>query len=276
MMKKQGATAGTIITMLISIFWLFPLFLIFINSFKSDKDILNHFLELPERLDVSYFADTWTRYDFPKLILNTLFYTVCTVIIVALLAPLASYYLERHKSERRCRIAFGLIILPIMVPFQSYMITLTRILGKIHLNNTRLGFILVSSGLCMPLAIFMIHGYINTIPIELEESAYIDGAGRLRTYFSVVLPLLVPILTTVVVLDALATWNDVITNQLVVGSNQDAINIQNALYMHFSSETSDWSHALPGTTISMIPSLIFFVFMQKYIVRGTMAGSIKG
>ena len=197
-------------------------------------------------------------------------------MIVVLLAPLAAYYLERHKKERRCRIAFSLIILPIMVPFQSYMISLTRILGNIGLNNTKTGYILVSAGLCMPLAVFMIHGYINTIPIELEESAYIDGAGKVRTYFSIVLPLLVPILTTVVVLDALATWNDVITNQLVVGSNEAAINMQNALYMKFSAQTSDWSHALPGTVMSMVPSLIFFIFMQKYIISGATSGAVKG
>lgn len=275
-MERSRLTKGTVITLIISILWLFPLILIFINSFKSDAEILNHFLELPEKLNFSYYAETWTKFGFPKLIANTLLYTVCTVLIVVLLAPLAAYYLERHKKERRCRIAFSLIILPIMVPFQSYMISLTRILGNIGLNNTKTGYILVSAGLCMPLAVFMIHGYINTIPIELEESAYIDGAGKVRTYFSIVLPLLVPILTTVVVLDALATWNDVITNQLVVGSNEAAINMQNALYMKFSAQTSDWSHALPGTVMSMVPSLIFFIFMQKYIISGATSGAVKG
>jgi len=275
-MERSRLTKGTVITLIISILWLFPLILIFINSFKSDAEILNHFLELPDKLNFSYYAETWTKFGFPKLIANTLLYTVCTVLIVVLLAPLAAYYLERHKKERRCRIAFSLIILPIMVPFQSYMISLTRILGNIGLNNTKTGYILVSAGLCMPLAVFMIHGYINTIPIELEESAYIDGAGKVRTYFSIVLPLLVPILTTVVVLDALATWNDVITNQLVVGSNETAINMQNALYMKFSAQTSDWSHALPGTVMSMVPSLIFFIFMQKYIISGATSGAVKG
>ena len=275
-MERSRLSKGTVLTLIISILWLFPLILIFINSFKSDAEILNHFLDLPKKLDFSYYAETWTKFGFPKLIANTLLYTISTVLIVVLFAPLAAYYLERHKRERRCRIAFELIILPIMVPFQSYMISLTRILGNIGLNNTKIGYILVSAGLCMPLAVFMIHGYINTIPIELEESAYIDGAGKVRTYFSIVLPLLVPILTTVVVLDALATWNDVITNQLVVGSTEAAINMQNALYMKFSAQTSDWSHALPGTVMSMVPSLIFFIFMQKYIISGATSGAVKG
>ena len=91
----------------------------------------------------------------------------------------------------------------------------------------------------------------KNVPIDLEECACIDGAGKIRTYFSIVLPLLKPILTTVVVLDALATWNDIITNQLIVGGNTVAMNIQNALYMQFSAQTADWEHALPGIVMSM-------------------------
>ena len=87
------------------------------------------------------------------------------------------------------------------------------------LTGKRTGNILVSVGLCMPLAVYMIHGFVKNVPIDLEECACIDGAGKIRTYFSIVLPLLKPILTTVVVLDALATWNDIITNQLIVGGN---------------------------------------------------------
>ena len=128
----------------------------------------------------------------------------------------------------------------------------------------------------MPLAVYMIHGFIKNVPIDLEESAQIDGAGSIRTYFAIILPLLKPILSTVVVLDALATWNDIIVNLFIAGSNTDAINIQNALYMKFSTTNSDWEHALPGIVMSIIPSLIFFIFMQKNIVAGVTAGAVKG
>ena len=122
----------------------------------------------------------------------------------------------------------------------------------------------------------MIHGFIKNVPIDLEESAHIDGAGSVRTYFAIILPLLKPILSTVIVLDALATWNDIIVNLFIAGSNTDAINIQNALYMKFSTTNSDWEHALPGIVMSIIPSLIFFIFMQKNIVAGVTAGAVKG
>ena len=156
------------------------------------------------------------------------------------------------------------------------MISLTRVVANANLTGTRMGQILVSIGLCMALAAYMIHGFVKNVPLELEECACIDGASKVRTYFSIVLPLLKPILTTVVVLDTLATWNDIITNQLIVGGNARAMNIQNSLYMQFSAQTADWEHALPGIVMSMIPSLIFFVVMQKHIVGGITAGAVKG
>lgn len=237
--------------------------------------MMQHFLALPESWKLDMYIETWTKFKFPMLIGNTLIYTIGTVLVIVLLAPMAAYKLARTKSKLSV-ICFGLIIMPMMVPFQSYMITLTRLVANVNLTGTRMGQTLVSIGLCMPLAVYMIHGFVKNVPLELEECACIDGASKMRTYFSIVLPLLKPILTTVVVLDTLATWNDIITNQLIVGGNAKAMNIQNALYMQFSAQTSDWEHALPGIVMSMIPSLIFFVLMQKHIVGGITAGAVKG
>ena len=271
----RQVNALTIIIFLCSIFWLMPLVLIFINSFKPYNDMIQDFLALPKSWSLAMYIETWTKFKFPMLIGNTLLYTFCTVIMIVLLAPMAAYTLARTKS-RLSKVCFVLIIMPMMVPFQSYMITLTRLVANVNLTGKRMGNILVNIGLCMPLAVYMIHGFVKNVPIELEECACIDGAGKIRTYFSIVLPLLTPILTTVVVLDTLATWNDIITNQLIVGGNASAMNIQNALYMQFSAQTADWEHALPGIVMSMIPSLIFFIAMQKHIVGGITAGAVKG
>lgn len=221
------------------------------------------------------YIETWTKFNFPMLIKNTLLYTISTVLLVALIAPMAAYKLARTKNKIST-ICLFLIIMPMMVPFQSYMLTLTKVVDMVHLTGTKLGYIFVSVGLCVPLAVYMIHGFIKNVPLELEECARIDGASKGRIYFSIVLPLLKPILTTVVVLDTLAVWNDIITNQLIIGGKSSAYNIQNALYMQFSAQTSDWEHALPGIVMSMIPSLIFFITMQKHIVGGVTAGAVKG
>ena len=264
-MKPHKISIFTIIILLFSIFWLMPLVLIFTNSFKPYNDIMQHFLELPKSLAFDMYVETWVKFNFPKLIKNTVIYTVSTVLLIVLMAPMAAY-----------KLAFLLIILPMMIPFQSYMISLTKLVSNASLIGTRTGQIIVSTGLCMPLAVYMIHGFIKNVPVDLEESAHIDGAGSVKTYFSIILPLLKPILATVIVLDALATWNDIIVNLFIAGSNTDAINIQNALYMKFSATTSDWEHALPGIVMSIIPSLVFFIFMQKNIVAGVTAGAVKG
>lgn len=265
----------SIIIFICSIFWLMPLLLIFINSFKPYNDMMQDFLALPKSWGLDMYIETWVKFDFPMLVGNTLLYTIATVLMIALFAPMASYKMARTKNKLST-VCFVLIIIPMMVPFQSYMITLTKFIANLNMTGTKIGYILVSVGLCMPLAVYMIHGFVKNIPIELEECAYIDGAGPFRTYFCIVLPLLKPILTTVVVLDTLATWNDIITNQLLIGGNEKSMNLQNALYMRFSSQTSDWEHALPGIVMSMIPSLIFFIIMQKHIVGGVTAGAVKG
>jgi raffinose/stachyose/melibiose transport system permease protein len=272
---KNRFPVGRLLIFVFSLLWLLPLILIFINSFKSYNEMMQHFLRLPASWSLKMYRETWVKFDFPRLIGNTLLYTVIAVFAVVVMAPMAAYKLAREKS-RRSRICFTLIILPMMVPFQSYMITLTSFVSKLHLTATKPGYILVNIGLLLPLAIFMIHGFVKNVPIELEEAAEIDGANKIVTYFRIVFPLLVPIITTVVVLDTLAMWNDIIVNQLIVGGKEKAINIQNALYMKFSAQTSDWEHALPGIIMSMIPSLVFFLFMQKYIISGTTAGAVKG
>ncbi len=273
--KLKESRTFNVVIFLFSIFWLMPLLLIFLNSFKPYNDMMQHFLALPKSFSLDKYIETWVKFDFPLLIGNTLLYTVTTVVCIGFLAPMAAYKLARTYSKWSTA-CFILIILPMMVPFQSYMITLTKLVANLNLTGTRIGYILVSIGLCMPLAVYMIHGFVKNVPIELEECARIDGAGPFRIYFQIILPLLKPILTTVVVLDTLAIWNDIITNQLLIGGKANAMNIQNALYMRFSAQTADWEHALPGIVMAMIPSLVFFVIMQKHIVGGVTDGAVKG
>ena len=147
----RQVNALMIIIFLCSIFWLMPLVLIFINSFKPYNDMIQDFLALPKSWSLAMYIETWTKFKFPMLIGNTLLYTFCTVIMIVLMAPMAAYKLARTKS-RLSKVCFVLIIMPMMVPFQSYMITLTRLVANVNLTGKRMGNILVNIGLCMPLA----------------------------------------------------------------------------------------------------------------------------
>lgn len=274
MLRSLHKNKWLILLGLLSICWVYPIALILFNSFKSYNDIMQAFLALPEKIGFDKYIETWQKLNFPTLLKNTFFYTVSSVAVIALIAPMAAYKLSRSKT-RLSGLIFGLIILPMMVPFQTYMITLTKFFSILKINNTMFGYIFACIGLSIPLAVFMIHGFVKNIPIALDECACIDGAGKVRTYFSIILPLLTPIITTVVVIDALAVWNDIVTNILILGSKPQTINLQQALYMKFSASSSDWEHALPGIVMSVIPNILFFVFMQKYIVAGVTAGAVK-
>jgi len=274
-LRKRNISVTSEAVLLASIVWLLPLILIFINSFKPYNDMVQNFLALPKTWSLDKYVETWVDFGFPQLIANTLLYTVAAISGILLFAPMVAYKLARTKNTLS-KICFVLIIMPMMVPFQSYMISLTKLVSDVNLTGTRLGYIIVSTGLMVPLAVYMIHGFVKNIPLELEESAKIDGAGPFRMYFSIILPMLKPVLTTVMVIDALSNWNDIIVNQLIVGGKTAAMNLQNALYMKFSAQTADWEHALPGIVMSMIPCLIFFIAMQKHIVGGVTAGAVKG
>lgn len=254
--------------------WAFPVFMVFINSFKNYDELFNRFLAFPQRIDFSMYKETWEIFNFPRLISNTLFSTICVVALICLFAPMAAYKLSRTQTKQS-KLIFFVLILPALVPFQSYMTMLIRLMAQTNLVATRMGYIIVMVGTAIPGAVLMIHGFVKGIPVELEECAYLDGASNFRTYFAVVLPLLSPIIVTVLVLNTLGTWNDFFVNMLIMGGREETLNISNALYAKFSMQSSDWKHALPGLVMAMLPNLLFFIFMQRYIVEGITAGAVK-
>lgn len=254
--------------------WIYPFFLVIINSFKPYAEIINNFLGLPEKWEFSRYISVWQRLNLGKLFANTFLYTFFSVLITLIAASMAAYKLSRTKN-RFSSIIFLLMLLPMLTPFQSYMITFTVFTKNLHLLGTRAGYIIACTGLSIPLAVFMFHGFIKNIPKELDEYAVLDGASSFKTFFYIILPLLTPILVTVAVIDALSVWNDIIVNLLVIGGKAETQNIQNAMYVRFSAQQADWETALPGLVMSMIPNIVFFLFMQKYIVSGITAGAIK-
>jgi raffinose/stachyose/melibiose transport system permease protein len=262
------------VLILLALVWIYPLFLVFINSFKPYSQIMYDFLGMPEALDFNRFTGVWQRLGLGGLFINTLVYTAFSVAGTLLLASMAAYKLSRTRG-RISSFLFLLMLLPMLSPFQSYMITFTLFAKNLHMVGTGAGYIAAQIGLCLPLALFMFHGFVKNIPRELDEYALIDGASNFRTFFSIIFPLLMPILITVAVIDALAVWNDIVVNMLVIGGNSKLQNLQNALYVRFSAQQSDWETALPGMVMSMVPNIVFFLFMQRYIVSGITAGAIK-
>lgn len=263
-----------VLLFLITLLWIYPLLLILFNSFKPYDLMMSEFLTFPRSINFVKYAEAWNKLEFGKLFFNTSIYTFFAVIIVVISASMAAYKLSRTKT-RFSWLIFMFCLAPLMVPFQSYMITVTQLAKRLGLMGNRIGVIVISAGLCMPLATFLYHGFIKNIPVYLDESASIDGASGMTLFYKVIFPLLKPITTTVVVIDAIAVWNDFLIPLLFIGGKKRYYNIQNALFAQFSNAYTDWEHALPGLVISLIPTIVFFIIMQKHIVAGVTAGAIK-
>jgi len=279
MMKSSGAQRIAdyfmfIALIVLAVIWILPVYLILINTFKNYGEMMSNLFKLPVNFSLKYYIETWVYFKFVFLFKNTLIYTVFTVVVVVIVTSLAAYKLARVNT-RYSRLIMLYFILPMMIPFHSYMITLVKFARTLYMTGNIYGLIIIYCGLFAPLAVFLYTNFIRTIPVEIDECAKIDGASGFGIYYYLIFPILKPITITIIVIDALAAWNDFFVLLIVLGSQQKYINIQNALYIRFSAQSSDWEHALPGIVIASIPALIFFIFMQKHIMAGAVSGSIK-
>ncbi len=270
--KKYIPLIFEIMIFLVAILFISPLLLTLMNSFKSDAEIRVNLLSLPQAIDFTNYIKAWNSIKFPSVFFRTLFITTVSTLGIILLSSMASYALVREKSKVSW-FFFMFFTFSMIVPFHTIMIPLVKNAATLQLTNT-LGIIPIYWGLGVPLAIFMYHGFIKSVPLELEEAAAIDGASYFRVFFTIVLPLLTPITTTILILDVLWIWNDFLLPLIILPPSQYTIQLaQNSFFGQFSSE---YGKAMASLVLSASPVVIFFLIMQKYIIRGLMSGAIKG
>lgn len=274
-MNRVRRAAINLLYLAIGFVFLYPVLLIVFNSFKPYSAIMGNFFSLPRSIHFDKYVDTWNKLNFGKLFLNSGMYTVTVVAITILAASMAGYMLARRKTRLSAAL-FLLFMLPLMMPFQSIIISMTKLSKLLGLINNAPGYVLVLAGLHIPLATFMINKYMVNIPLEMDECARIDGASTLKTFFLIILPLLSPIVITVMVIDVISVWNDFFVQLLMLGGKKMLEGVQPALYAAFSNQTTDWEHSLPGLALSLVPVVVFFLFMQKQIVEGIVSGALKG
>ena len=264
-----------IVLIVFLIIWIYPLINILLNSFKPVKDMMLQFLDAPKELRFENYVDAWTKLDFPKAILNTFLVTVFSVGGIVLFGSMAAYKLARMKTKLSYVILM-LCISPMLIPFQTIMITLTQVAKALHLTGSIWGLVIMYWGISTPFTIFLYHGFIKMVPISLDESATIDGASSFKTFFKIIFPLLKSVTITSIVINALYIWNDFLLPLLMVSSNKATRTIQIALYTNFGIHEVKWTLALPGLIISILPAIIFFIIMQKHIIKGIAGGAVKG
>lgn len=270
-----GRVTLEVVMVILSLLFLYPLILTIINSVKSFSEVMTDVIALPKHLAFSNYSYVWKYIDYPRLFLNNAVITVLGLAGIILVSSIAAYKLARTKSKLSAVIYF-LCIMPMLIPFQSIMLTVLQMAKNIHLSESTWGLGLLYWGFGAPLALFIYHGFVKGIPQEIDESATIDGASGFRLFFSVIFPLLKSVTTTVVIIDVMWIWNDFLLPLLMVNGSPATKTLTLAAYTFVGQYTSDWQYAMTAMVMAVLPSIIVFIFLQKYIVKGVVAGAVKG
>lgn len=279
--KKQtlGMKILTVVFSVISIFYVSPLFIVLMNSFKFKTDISDNPFAFPNAETFYGFQNyikgmTFGNFSFWKVVLTSLFITIGGVFLILLCTSMTAWYVTRVNSKI-CKIIYYFCVFSMVVPFQMVMYTLSKTADKLHLNSP-VGILVVYLGFGAGLAIFMFSGFVKGIPIEVEEAASVDGAGPLRTYFGVVVPIMKPTIISVGILETMWIWNDYLLPYLIFsGTNYRTIPIH-IQYLNGSYGQTDMGAIMSLIIISIFPIIIFYFACQKYIIEGVVAGAVKG
>ncbi|TVY09803.1 carbohydrate ABC transporter permease [Paenibacillus cremeus] len=251
-----------------------PLYITFVNGFKTYNEVATSTLALPQVFQFKNFAVVWKQINFLGVFMNSLIITVTSVAGILFVSSAAAFQLVRRPGLVS-QIIFLAILSSLVIPFQTMMIPLVKVAQELKLINTLYGIIIMYWGFGVPFALFLYHGFIKSVPRELEEAALIDGSGTAGVYFRILLPLLKPITTTVAILNSLWIWNDFLLPLITLSSKKNQT-IPLASSVYFGQYTNEWHLAMAALTMAIIPIIIFFLSMQRYIIQGITAGAVKG
>ena len=271
--KRIGSAVTSVVMIAISLVCAVPLWYIVINTFKTIADMNVNPLGLPNDWTFDNYINAFKTVPILRSLWNTVIVTFFGVAIQVIVGALAAYGMILRKSRFTSAVG-AVLMVAFVVPAQSTLIPLYRMEAGVHLVNTLAGLVLIYLGGAV-FCYFLIVGYMRSLPFELIEAARIDGAGPLRIFWNIVMPLIKPILTTVIVFQTMGTWNDFMNANVFISSSElRTIVLQ--VYNAVGQFSTDWPSFMTISVLALLPVFIFFIFCQKWIVSGLVAGSVKG
>lgn len=265
-----------VVLLLLFIGFIFPFLLVIINVFKTKGDITSDPMALVGAHGFTFknFPEAMKKMNFVTVFGNSLLITVTSTILTIVVSSMTAFVIVRNGQWKLCTLMFSLMIASMVIPFQVLMVPLVSVYGPVL--NHRITLILMHVGFSVSMAMFMFHGSIKTnIPLELEEAATIDGCNRWQTYWRIVFPLLKPTIATVGIINAMAYWNDYLLPSLVL-KKKNLYTIPIATQAFYGTYSTDIGLIMAALLLAMLPILILYIFLQRYIVEGVTSGAVKG
>ena len=271
---KPGQIVLFIVTVLLAILFLYPVFFALISAFKSNGDILKDPIALPKSLYIQNFKDLFAQSDFATAIIHSVFLTVVSELLIVCIVPMAAYGIERRKSKTTSLI-YTYFLAGMMIPFHLYMFPLFKEMKIFHIFGNMVGPIVCYISGSIAFGTLLYCSFLKGIPQLNQQAAQIDGCTPFQTFWKVTFPLLGPCTGSMVILNGLGIWNDYLMPYLALPSGKaKTITVEIASFV--GQYTARWDIVFAGTVISIVPALIIFCMFQKYFVKGITAGAAKG
>ncbi|HEY9291236.1 MAG TPA: carbohydrate ABC transporter permease [Microlunatus sp.] len=272
--EKIWAVVMSLILITICLAWIYPFIWTFASSFKSTPEIFGSFNPFTRVLRLGNWSRAWTEANMGRFFFNSVFVTVLSILIAVLTSALMGYALGRYRFPGK-KIIIGALALVIFLPEGYTIIPVYDLISKLHLSGSLWGVTLAEAGGVHIVTVLLFAGYFSQLPKSLEESARIDGAGFLRIFFRVYLPLAKPVTATAIILQFMHAWNDFLLPLVLTLTRPELQTLAVGVYALRNDYFSDWGVMTAASTIAMIPIVILFLFLQRYFVE-SIAGAIKG
>lgn len=275
---RRKAFAGSVLTkitaILLALLFLSPFYIGIIYSFKTKQEITMTGLALPESIHFLNYAAVLEDGSFFQGMLNSIITTLPSVLILMLIAPMAAYVFARN-NKKLYNFLYGLFLVAMLIPYQSVLLPIYSNMRDWGMLNTYAGNVFVKVGFQISMSILICTGFVKGIPKDLEEAAYIDGAGYFSTFWKIVFPLMKSVLISVLIINALFAWNDFQLSTVTL-TKEEVQTLPQLLYRYFGVHSVDLNEAFAAFILAMLPLIILYLLLQKYITDGIMAGSVKG
>lgn len=275
--NSVSARIRTLVLVLLTAIFIFPILLVVMNSFKSRLYVSTVPFSWPVKemfVGFENYINGLTTSGFFLAFLRSVWVSVMGVGVIILCTSMAAWYIVRVK-DKITKTLYYIFVFSMIVPFQMVMFTLTFVVTGVYFDNI-VGIVLVYLGFGAGLAVFMFCGFVKSIPLEVEEAATIDGCNPLQTYFLIVFPMLKLTAITVAILQAMWIWNDYLLPYLILGSDHKTVPVAIQLAMQGAYGSTDYGGFMAMLVVSIIPIIVFYISSQKYIIKGVIAGAVKG
>lgn len=271
--KRKGGIIPQILMILLVVVILFPLYFMSVNSFKTHEEYVNNMIGLPHAFTVQNYVEAFEGKPFGQWFLNSMLLTIAAVLVTGILALLAGYAFAKMKF--RGQKALFRAIVPLMsVPPVVMIIPQFQIIKIFGLVNTRVSVIIIYVGIMLPMTIYLMRNFMKTVPDSLLDAAKIDGCGRLKALTAIMMPLSIPALITSSLVNIVWVWNELLIS-LVFLQREELRTLMVGITLFKGRFTLDIPVIMAGLVIATVPIVVIYIFAQKYLVEGMLAGSVK-